>query len=227
MFKEKCQEHHFKDIVVHMPYLPNLATNEDINFTKSVQTLLEEVKRCNRLNIPFLVLHLGSHKGKGTKVGIQQIVKSLDKVIATEPHVRLCLENSAGTKNSIGSKFEEIGEIIEKVSDPDKIGVCFDTCHGFAAGYDLRDSEAVENTLNLFETSIDLRKLFVIHANDSKNQLNSRKDRHEHIGLGGIGSQGFKEILKQFPKVLYILETPNDDRRKDIENLAFIRALNP
>ena len=148
-----------------------------------------------------MVLHLGSHKGVGTKKGIQQVVKSLEKAIIEEPSVKLLLENSAGTKNAIGSNFEEIGTILDNISDPKKVGVCFDTCHAFAAGYDLRTLSTVEKTHESFENHIGLKNLNIIHANDSKGKLNGRKDRQEHIGLGFIKEKGFIQISLFFMSI--------------------------
>lgn len=224
-FIESCIQHNFTEIVVHMPYLPNLSSVENEIYQKSVKTLLNEIKRCYSLRIPYLVLHLGSHKGVGKEKGHQQLVNALEKAIQSEFNIQLLLENSSGYKNSIGSNFEDLGEILSKISDSSKIGICFDTCHAFAAGYDLRTESSVENTLENFDKYIGLNKIKIIHSNDSKGVINSKKDRHEHIGLGRIGENGFKQILKQFPKVPYILETPINERRDDTENLNYIRSL--
>ena len=141
--------------------------------------------------------------------------------------MKILLETSAGSKNSVGSKFEEIGKIIENVTDPAKIGVCFDTCHVFAAGYDIRDEEGLYNTLNDFNDFIGLEKLNVLHLNDSKGPLGSGKDRHEHIGLGNIGVNGFAALLnhKKLNNLPSIIETPINEIRGNRENLDILKEL--
>ena len=221
------------NIVVHMPYLPNLASPNEESFSKSKNTLSEEVQRCALLNIPYLVIHLGSHLGSGEKKGIEQIVNASNfaidefkKSYKTKLNLKVLLENSAGQKNSIGSKFEQIRELLDLL-DKKYHGVCFDTCHGFAAGYDLRTPSDVSNTLEEFDKTVGLQELCVLHMNDSKGELGENKDRHEHIGLGKIGNLGFKEILKNkfIQKVPIIMETPIDDNRNDIDNFEAVIKL--
>ncbi len=217
-FKEAIQKSGLKKPVVHLPYLPNFATDDPTIYEKSNQSLKEEIQRCGLLGIQLLVVHVGSHKGKGVATGIKNVVKHLDSVndVAAENKVYICLETSAGTKNSTGSKFEEIGSIIQKTSDDKMIGVCFDTAHIFAAGYDIRTPESVERTITEFENEIGLKRLKVVHCNDSKFELGSGKDRHEHIGLGNIGEKGFKAFFSNSRikklEVPVILETPIDEK---------------
>ncbi len=225
LFKSKRLEKNFSEIVVHMSYLPNLASPEDETYEKSVETLLSEIKRCDLLEVNYLVLHLGSHKGFGLRKGQEQFIKALEKAIQLEHKVTLLLENSAGTKNSVGSEFKDIGFIIDNLSDNSNIGVCFDTCHAFAAGYDLRTALKVTKTLEIFDSNIGSKKIKVVHANDSTGPLNNGRDNHQHVGLGYIGDEGFKHILSQFPKVPFILETPLDELRDDVGNLWKIRFL--
>ncbi|MGD1836501.1 MAG: deoxyribonuclease IV [Nitrososphaeraceae archaeon] len=221
------------NIVVHMPYLPNLASPNEESFLKSKTTLSEEVRRCAILKIPYLVIHLGSHLGSGEKKGIEQIVNASNfaiddfkKSYKNKLPVKILLENSAGQKNSIGSKFEEVRKLLDLL-DKKYHGICFDTCHGFAAGYDLRTPKDVSNTLNEFDNVIGLKELYVLHMNDSKGGLNENRDRHEHIGLGEIGDIGFKEILRNkfIQKIPIIMETPIDDTRKDIDNFHAVLNL--
>ena len=221
------------NIVLHMPYLPNLASPNEDYFLKSKNTLLEEVKKCALLEIPYLVIHLGTHLGSGEKKGIEQIVKALNfaidefkKTNSRKLAVRMLLENHAGEKNYIGSKFEQLRELLDLL-DKKYHGICFDTCHGFSAGYDLRTSKDVLNTFKEFEDTIGLKELCVLHMNDSKGDLNENKERHEHIGLGKIGNIGFKEILKNkfIQKIPIIMETPIDDNRGDVDNLQVVKNL--
>ena len=224
-FKEKKQKNNFSEIVVHMPYLPNLAASEPDIYGKSVDTLLSEIQRCDSLDVQYLVLHLGSHKGAGIPQGQKQLIGALEKAIALEHKVTILLENSAGTKNSIGSDFKDIGYVMDNISDNTNIGICFDTCHGFNAGYDLRTAKKVEKTLQEFDSFISLSKLRLVHANDSTSGLGGGRDNHQHIGLGHIKEEGFKQITSHFPDVPFILETPLDEVRDDVGNLWKIRFL--
>jgi deoxyribonuclease-4 len=217
--------------VDHMPYLPNLAAPTDEVYTKSVEALTEELNRCNALQIPYLVTHLGSHRGSGKEAGLQRIVDAIDTAfsgIAEEANgVMLLLENTAGTKNSMGGTFEDIRHIMDRLEHKDRIGVCFDTCHAFAAGYELRTAESLNKTLQHFDEVLGLENLKLVHLNDAKGGLDSRLDRHEHIGLGYIGEEGFRVILNdaRLKELPMILETPVDDRRDDLGNLEKVREL--
>jgi deoxyribonuclease-4 len=220
-------------IVVHMPYLPNLAAPDGETYNKSVVTLADEIKRCNTLGIRYLVVHLGSHMGAGQRKGIEQIVKacasardSYKKDNNTQDRVTLLLENSAGQKNSIGSRFEEIIDISDML-DGRNYGICLDTCHAFVAGYDLRTEKKVNDSLASFESVIGFDKLKIVHLNDSKGEMGSNLDRHEHIGMGKIGREGFSSLLKNkyLRSLPLILETPVDSRAGDTENLKTITEL--
>jgi len=210
-----------------MPYLPNLASPKDEVYEKSVESLIMELNRCLKLRIPYLVTHLGSHLGAGIDVGFERIINAINKGLSeVNGDVMLLLENTAGTKNSMGGSFEDIRYIIDRIDEPERVGVCFDTCHGFAAGYDLRTREAVESTIRKLDEIIGFERLKLVHLNDSKGGLNSRIDRHEHIGMGMIGEEGFRNILQsRLGKLPLILETPVDKRRSDIENLNKVREL--
>lgn len=211
----------------HMPYLPNLASPKDEVYIQSVATLAAELHRCGQLHIPYLVTHLGSHLGSGREIGLKRLVDSISTAFSkTENGVMLLLENTAGTKNSMGSSFTDIAAIIDALNT-DRLGVCLDTCHLFGAGYDLRTRKALENTLEEFESLIGFRRLKLIHLNDSKGDLGSGLDRHEHIGLGKIGEEGFRAILRDevITTLPLILETPIDSRRDDMGNIKVTREL--
>jgi len=220
-------------VLVHMPYLPNLASPDGELYRKSVDTLAAEMHRCDLLGISYLVIHLGSHLGKGSENGINQLVKGCKNAIEDSLNgqkknvVRILLENMAGQKNSLGSKFEEIRLILDKLDDYRSFGVCLDTCHAFAAGYDLRKKEDVEKMLDNFYSTVGSKELKAIHLNDSKGDLNSKVDRHEHIGLGKIGNTGFEALLshKSLVSLPMIMETPLDDARRDIDNLRIVLQL--
>ncbi|MCD6236207.1 MAG: deoxyribonuclease IV [Thaumarchaeota archaeon] len=228
MFREKFEEAGFKIAVAHMPYLPNIASPDRKTHQKSVRSLIQELKRTGALGLQYLVVHVGSHLGKGLAKGIEQAAKAVNTALSkVDNDVIILLENMAGQKNSVGSKFEDIKRILNLIEDDKRVGICFDTCHAFAAGYDLRTREAVENTLRDFDEILGLEKLKVVHVNDSKGDLGSGLDRHEHIGMGKIGERGFYELLHH-PAVRdlpLILETPVDSRGNFATNLAKLREL--
>ncbi|MEA2076344.1 MAG: deoxyribonuclease IV [Euryarchaeota archaeon] len=216
--------------VDHMPYLPNLAAPTDDVYDKSVAALTEELKRCNALQIPYLVTHLGSHRGSGKEAGLRRIGNAINtafREVAIDNGVMLLLENTAGTKNSMGGTFEDIRAIMARIEHKERIGICFDTCHAFVAGYELRTEKSLNATIQHFDEVIGLGHLKLIHLNDAKAGLDSRLDRHEHIGLGYIGEGGFRVILKdaRIRDLPMILETPVDDRRDDRGNLRKVREL--
>lgn len=198
------------NVVVHAPYIINLANSNNKKF--NIEFLKEEIRRTEELGITKLVLHPGSHVGLGIEEGINNITDSLNKIIEENQKVIICLETMAGKGTEIGSTFEELKKIIDGIKYKNKISVCLDTCHIHDAGYDLTDFDKI---LNSFDKIIGLDKLLVIHINDSKNEINSHKDRHENIGIGKIGYNIILSIinnekLKNVPK---ILETPYIDNK--------------
>jgi len=214
--------------VDHMPYLPNLATPKEEVYAKSVATLTAELKRCDQLGIPFLVTHLGHHLGDGMAGGRKRVVAAINQAVANAPgNSVLLLENTAGEKNSVGSSFEDIHAIISDIEDRSRVGCCLDTCHAFAAGYDMKSEAGLEKTLALFDETIGIREIRAIHLNDAKGELGSGLDRHEHIGLGTIGEEGFRRILHHpaLRDLPFICETPIDDRRDDRGNIRKVREL--
>ena len=213
-------------ICAHMPYLPNLATPKDDAFEKSVNTLVSEVERCAQLGIPYLVTHLGSHLGTGEEAGIKRLVDGLTKAGQTKNDVMILLENTAGQKNSVGSDFQQLGEIFKQLKPEKKFGVCLDTCHAFVAGYDLRTKEKVKETFKEFDKHVGIENLKILHLNDAKGELGCNLDRHYHLGLGGIGEEGITSVVKfaNKKKIPIILETPIDDDRDDFENVKIAKG---
>ena len=206
-------------ICAHMPYLPNLATPKEDAFEKSVNTLISEVERCAQLGIPYLVTHLGSHLGTGEEAGIKRLVDGLTKAGQTKNDVMILLENTAGQKNSVGSDFQQLGEIFKQLKPEKKFGVCLDTCHAFVAGYDLRTKEKVKETFKEFDKHVGVENLKILHLNDARGELGCNLDRHYHLGLGGIGEEGITSVVKfaNKEKIPIILETPIDEDRDDFE----------
>lgn len=213
--------------VAHMPYLPNLASPNAAAYAKSVNTLVKEVERCDKIGIPYLVAHLGSHMGMGEEKGIKQLVNAFSKAVEVKNDVVILLENTAGQKNSVGSDFKQWSEILSKLKPRDRFGVCFDTCHAFAYGYDLRTEGAVEETFKKFDDEVGFENLKILHLNDSKGEIGCNLDRHEHIGLGKIGEKGMSAVIRlaNKKKIPIILETPIDDTRDDFANIKKVKEL--
>jgi deoxyribonuclease IV len=214
-------------VAVHMPYLPNLSAPNSELYKKSIDSLISEIQRCVLLEIPNLVIHLGSHLGSGPQNGIDQLVNSVNTATdhskssgRKSAKVTFLLENSAGQKNSIGSKLEDITSILDKISSKN-VGICMDTCHAFAAGYDLRSEKKNDDFVDKFDSVIGLEKLRLIHLNDSEKEIGSHIDRHEHIGLGEIGVKGMSAILKnrKLKGKPIIMETKEDSIRNNLDNL--------
>lgn len=225
-FKEKLNKTDINPAVSHMPYLPNLSSSNPEPYKRSIDTLRLELERCNLLDIPYLVTHLGSHLGKGKEQGQKQIVNAIDTAVSgLEKHPMILLENTSGKTNEVGSTFIEIGEIINKVST-DHIGVCFDTCHAYARGYDITSPTGLDETIDEIESNIGINKIKIVHLNDSRGELGSRMDRHNHLGLGYIGEKGFINFLSSpFKEKPLILETPIDEFRIDKDNVEKAKEL--
>ncbi len=226
-FRNKLNNQDIKPVYAHMPYLPNLASPRIEIYEKSVKTLSSELERCKLLNIPYLVTHLGSHLGAGKQEGFLRLIDGIDEALSiSEKRVTLLLENTAGTKNSMGSTFEDLNYIIESLAHPELVGICFDTSHAFAAGYDLRTQDNIEFIIQKIDELIGFKRLKVIHLNDSRGEFNSHIDRHEHIGLGYIGEEGFRNLLaSKFSVIPMIMETPIDSRRDDMGNMKKVKEL--
>ena len=229
-FREAAGAFRREFILAHSIYLINLASPESEILEKSRRGFLEEMRRAERLGIPYLVLHPGSHKGAGETSGIATIVESLDFVLGKTDgdNLIVLLETTAGQGNSIGHRFEQLAEIIAGVKRRERLGVCFDTCHSFAAGYDLRSKRAYNNTFRIFDEVIGLERLRAFHLNDSLKELGSRVDRHTHIGKGHLGLDAFSHLVndERFLDRPMILETPKGpDMKEDIRNLRILRGL--
>lgn len=217
-------------VAAHDSYLINLASDKPDLLKRSTLAFAEELRRIETLSIPYLVTHPGSHLGAGVEAGIERYAANLDRAIeasGTESGLVL-LETTAGQGTNLGSSFEELAAIIEASAHPGRLGVCYDTCHTFAAGYDIRTPAAYAATFEAFDRVIGLDRLKFFHLNDSKNEFGSRKDRHEHIGRGAIGEEGFRNLMRdpRFADVPKTLETPKqEDLQDDVRNLTLLREL--
>lgn len=216
-------------VVAHAGYLINLGVEGTENHEKSLRSLSDEMLRCEQLGIRSLVLHPGSHLGKGTQAGIACVVRNLDRLHAEHPKlkVRITLETTAGQGACLGARFEEIAEIIAAVKEAKRLEVCLDTAHAFAAGYDLSVPKGAEKTFAEFDKVIGLKRLSVLHINDSKAALGSRVDRHDNLGNGKIGLEAFRWIMNApgLEKVPKILETPKGkDLAEDVAAMKLLRG---
>jgi len=217
-------------LVAHDSYLINLASPDDTLWEKSQAAFLDELNRCDQLGVPGLVTHPGSHVGSGVDVGVRRVAEALNRIHDLRPDggSMTLLETTAGQGNTLGRTFEEIRAIIDLVEDDARVGVCLDTCHIFAAGYDIRDSDTYAGTMAQFDAVIGFGRLKALHLNDSKFGLGERKDRHAHIGEGELGLEAFR-LLVNDPRVAGvpgILETEKkDDGEDDRRNLAILRGL--
>jgi len=227
-FRSLRKESGIKSIFAHAGYLINLGGSGDM-LIKSVKALADEINRAALLDIGYIVIHPGSHLGAGEDAGIKKIADSIDRAfgISGKGEVRLLLETTAGQGSSIGYMFEHLMKIIELSENRERLDVCLDTCHVFAAGYDIAHEKEYGETIKEFDSILGLKRLKVIHLNDSKKVHGSRVDRHEHIGMGMIGSGGFRLLLNdpRLKEVPLILETPKIDDTSDIKNLSKVRKL--
>ncbi len=216
-------------VLAHSSYLINLATPDPELRERSLRALMVELQRANYLGVPSLVLHPGAHMGSGESEGIARIASAIDLALRdVPPPVRILLETTAGQGSSIGHRFEHLAAILDRLQRADRVGFCVDTCHIFAAGYDIRTAEGYRATMRKFQRLMGCDLIFAFHLNDCLKPLGSRVDRHTHIGRGFIGLEAFRCLLndRRFAGIPKILETPKGkDLAEDIKNLAVLRSL--
>ncbi|MCX5754369.1 MAG: deoxyribonuclease IV [Candidatus Krumholzibacteria bacterium] len=217
-------------ILAHSSYLVNLASNDGRILARSIECFLDEMNRASSLGIPYLVVHPGSHRGAGEAAGLKRIASSLDEILSATgvPGPEILLETTAGQGDSLGTTFDQLACIIGAVRAGGSLGVCFDTCHVFAAGYDLRTKRAYEETIRAFDLALGIERLKAFHVNDSRKELGSRVDRHAHIGEGALGLKAFSFLMndERFFDRPMVLETPKGtDDSNDTRNLAVLRGL--
>lgn len=226
-FRSAWDRNKVKIIFSHCSYLLNMASiNADIRL-KSIDTLIGEVIRCDTLGLSYCVLHPGAYKDQSLEAAIKNVIVALVEVLeqTNNSSVKILLENTAGQGSSIGFRFEQLREIMDGVGSH-RIGVCFDTCHAFSAGYDLTNEVSFKRTFDEFDKVVGLENLNAIHLNDTKTVLGSRVDRHDHIGYGKLGADCFRLMLKEFAHIPKVLETPKEDNW-DEKNLSTLRSLYP
>lgn len=217
-------------VIAHDSYLLNLGSPDEALRKRSLAAFIDELERCEILGVSHLIAHPGAHMGSGEAEGIKTIARSLNEVHIACPgyNAKVTLEITAGQGSCLGYRFEQIGKMFDGTHENDRLRVCFDTEHAFAAGYDIRTREGYERTFGEFDDEIGVDRIAAFHLNDSKKELNSRVDRHEHIGKGQIGVEGFRLLLndERFWGLPMCLETPKGpDLKEDRKNLALLRSL--
>lgn len=229
-FKNNCLKFGQHESYIHTPYYINFASSKNSVRFGSADIIRQELERGSKLGVKYVMTHLGSSRDVGEKQGLEYVVQGLIKALAGyRGSTEFLIEISAGAGMVIGDTFEEIAAIIKKIQKNKQVktnvGVCFDTCHAFASGYDLRTKSAVKKTFDLFDNTIGLDKLKLSHCNDSMGDLGSHKDRHEHLGKGKIGLIGFESIVKdkRLKHINLVLETPKDKTQDDVRNLGILR----
>ena len=227
-FRRLKVKYDINPVVVHIPYIINLSTPDDNLYKRSIDAYIEDVKRADLLGAEYFVTHLGSHVGSGEDNGIKRFSDALGEIVKrAKPKAMILLENTAGSGDGIGYRFEHLKRIIEKQAKPSDIGVCLDTAHTFAAGYNIKEKAGLEETLKSFDKLLGLDRIKVIHFNDSLSEFNSHVDRHQHIGKGEIGLQGMARIINH-PKLKnasFIMETPKETDKDDKRNIAVAKSL--
>jgi len=231
-FKENCADTGIRPVVAHNCYLINLGSPERPLAEKSFRSFLMELRRCEALGLPAIIAHPGSHTGSGEAAGLRRITKAMDRLLSETDglKVKVLVETTAGQGSALGGRFEHLAEIVSGVRRKSRIGVCFDTCHAFAAGYDFRTEETYQRTMAEFDSLVGVKRIEAFHFNDAKQGLGSRVDRHEHIGYGKLGRNAFRLILQdaRFASVPKILETPKGKKGKtdwDVLNIRLLRRL--
>ncbi len=228
LFKDAIKKSSIQSVITHATYLINIGSPNKATSEKSITALRKELERCDQLGIPYLILHPGSHLGTGEEECLQRISDNLNDIFDQTPgKTKILLETMAGQGSNVCYQFEHIAHIYSTSSFKKRLGVCFDTCHAFVAGYDFRTKKTYENMWKTFDKIIGIKQLKAIHINDSKKELGSRVDRHEDIGKGKLGLEPFKLLFndERFFDIPKILETPKGDLKDDLRNMRTIKKL--
>lgn len=232
LFTEALEEHGITHPIIHDSYLINLASPDDVLWKKSIDAFVDELHRADVLGIPYVVTHPGSYTSSSEEEGIARVIEALDIIHdRTEDVTAVCLlETTAGQGTNLGHTFEQLAAMLDGVARPERLGVCFDTCHVFAAGYPMAERKDYLATFKNFDEIIGLERLKAFHLNDSRRELGSHVDRHAHIGQGEMGLEPFRHLMndRRFHKIPMYLETPKSDETRDdwdVENLSVLRGL--
>lgn len=227
-FRKLREQYDIGPVFVHTNYLINLASSKPDLYQRSIEQFVIDLERTEHLGAEYLVTHLGSASGQEPEWMIGRVADALNMAMKLhKPQATILLENTAGEKGDVGYTFEQVSEVISRLRDKDKIGICYDTCHGFAAGYDVRTKQGVDAVAKKIEETVGLERLKGMHLNDCLRDFSSRVDRHWHIGEGKIGEDGFKAILNHaaFKDIPKIMETPKETEEDDPRNMKKVRSL--
>lgn len=228
LFQNAVKTSVIKPVIAHATYLINIGSSDDRIQAESIKAVSNELERCHLLDIPFLVLHPGSHTKTSEEKCIERIARNLDIILEADTgNTKILLENMAGQGSSVCYSFDQIATVRKNMVHPNRVGVCFDTCHAFAAGYDFSTPTSYKAMWEAFDNSIGLKHLYAMHLNDSKKNLGSRVDRHEDIGKGAIGLDGFEMLMNdsRFFDIPKILETPSEDLPAYAHNMQTLKNL--
>jgi len=227
-FRSSIQTSTLFPVFLHLPYLPNIASLKTNFYNQSIHSIATDLQRAEHLGAQYLIIHIGHRMESSEEEAMVAVSQGIDRAFKMVKNgVILLMENTAGQGTEIGYQFDQIKKIIEGIHDPQRVGVCLDTAHSYEAGYDLSNKDGIEKTLEAFDKAIDLKRLHLLHLNDSKTPLGSRKDRHWHIGEGYIGLEGFRYLINH-PLIRHlpgIMETPRKDTVEDLKNMEVIRSL--
>ena len=227
-FRSSIRSSTLSPVFLHMPYLPNVASFKSKFYKRSIRSIATDLHRAELLGAQYLIIHIGHRMESSEDEAIEAVSQAVDQAFERAPNaVMLLMENTAGQGTEIGHYFDQIKKIIEGVHEHERMGVCLDTAHTFEAGYDLSSKDGIDRTLEKFDETIGLKRLHLLHLNDSKTPLGSRKDRHWHIGEGYIGLEGFRNLVNH-PLLNHlpgIMETPRKDTEEDLKNMKVIRSL--
>jgi len=227
-FRQSIQSSNLSPLFLHLPYLPNIASKNSKFYNRSIDSIVIDLERAELLGATYLIIHIGHRMESSEDEAIESVAWAINQVFdRMKNSIVLLLENTAGQGTEIGYELNQIAKIIERVGERDRIGICFDTAHAFEAGYDLSNRDGIESTLESFDRMIGLKKLHLLHLNDSKTPLGSKKDRHWHIGEGYIGLEGFRYLINH-PLLNHlpgIMETPRKDTVEDLKNMKVMRSL--
>jgi deoxyribonuclease-4 len=227
-FRSSVKSSDLFPIFLHLPYLPNIASRESKFYDRSIDSIVEDLKRAEEVGAQYLIIHIGHRLESSEDQAVDAVSHGMDQAFERVKNaVILLLENTAGQGTEIGYNFEQLRRIIDGVHEKERVGICLDTAHSFEAGYDLSGKDGIERTLESFDRTIGLKRLHLLHLNDSKTPLGSRKDRHWHIGEGYVGREGFRSLINhpQLKGLPGIMETPRKDTVEDLKNMKVIRSL--